>query len=89
MNLKHARFIDDPRPIDETCGCPACAQGFSRSYLNHLVRQKEMLGSILISLHNIWCLLDLMRRARNAVIEGCYPAFERAFLESEAGRRDF
>lgn len=89
MNLKHARFIDDPRPIDETCGCPTCTQGYSRSYLNHLVRQKEMLGSVLISMHNIWYLLDLMRRARNAVIEGCYPAFEQAFLASEAGQRDF
>ncbi len=54
INLKNARFREDDRPLDESCGCPACSGGFSRAYIHHLVRQKEMLGSILISEHNIF-----------------------------------
>lgn len=89
MNLKNACYKEDPRPVGEHCGCPACSGGFSRSYIHHLVKQKEMLGSILLSLHNIWYLIDLMGRARRAIIDGCYGAFRAAYLEGLGGARDF
>ena len=84
INLKNARFREDDRPLDESCGCPACSGGFSRAYIHHLVRQKEMLGSILISEHNIYYLLDLMRRAREAIIAGTYGDFVSSWMDSPA-----
>ena len=86
LNFRHARFTHDPRPIDEACDCPVCRQGFSRAYLHHLVRQKEMLAGILISQHNIYYLLDLMRRAREAVIAGTYADFLADWMASPAAR---
>ena len=86
INLKNARFRDDERPLDEGCGCPACAGGFSRAYIHHMVRQKEMLGSILISEHNIYYLLDLMRRAREAVLADAYEEFYQAWMNSPAAK---
>ena len=53
LRLRHARFRDDPAPIDESCDCPACAGGFSRAYLRHCFRADEMVGPILCSLHNL------------------------------------
>lgn len=84
INLKNARFREDDRPLNESCGCPACSGGFSRAYIHHLVRQKEMLGSILISEHNIYYLLDLMRRAREAIIAGTYGDFVSSWMDSPA-----
>ncbi len=86
INLKNARFRDDERPLDVGCGCPSCAGGFSRAYIHHLIRQKEMLGGILISQHNIWYLLDLMRRAREAIIAGTYSDFVSDWMNSPASR---
>lgn len=84
INLRHARFAKDPLPLDPQCGCPACSAGFSRAYLHHLVRQKEMLGSILVSEHNLYYLLDLMRRARQSIIDGTYGDFVRDWMDSPA-----
>lgn len=86
LNLRHARFARDPRPLDEACACPACAGGFSRAYLHHLVRQKEMTGSILISEHNVYYLLDLTRRMREAIACRTYASFVRDWMDSPAAR---
>ncbi|WP_077598121.1 tRNA guanosine(34) transglycosylase Tgt [Olsenella urininfantis] len=75
LNLRHARFAHDHAPLDGACGCPVCTGGYTRAYLHHLVKQKEMVGSILLSMHNVFYLLDLMRRAREAIIEGRYAQF--------------
>ncbi len=84
INLKNARFADDERPIDPGCGCPACSGGYSRAYVHHLVKQKEMVGSILLSAHNVWYLLDLMRHARESIIAGTYGEFVDAWMASPA-----
>ena len=86
LNFRQARFAHDHGPLDPACSCPTCTGGFSRAYLHHLVRQKEMLGSILISQHNIFYLLDLMRRAREAVVAGTYASFLDDWLASPAAR---
>ncbi|MEG0147698.1 MAG: tRNA-guanine transglycosylase, partial [Raoultibacter sp.] len=65
--------------------CPTC-QGHSRSYVRHLVKSGEMLGGILLSVHNLHFLLDLMRRARAAVLAGQYEEFYQAWMASEAAR---
>ncbi len=65
-NLKNAQFREDFRPLDETCPC-YCCQNFSRAYLNHLVKSKEMLGYILLSLHNVTELVRFTQRIREAI----------------------
>lgn len=84
INLKNARFTHDQHPLDERCSCPCCTGGFTRAYLHHLVLQKEMLASMLLSAHNVYYLLDLMRRARAAIMEGRYAAFLQDWMDSPA-----
>ena len=84
MNLKNARYTRDARPLEEGCGCPACAR-FSRAYVRHLVLQEEILGLRLLSLHNLWFVLDLTAHARAAIERGTFSAFRRDALARLAG----
>nr|WP_314639676.1 tRNA guanosine(34) transglycosylase Tgt [uncultured Olsenella sp.] len=86
LNFRNARFARDHGPIDPACGCPVCTGGYSRAYIRHLVKQDEMLGSILLSMHNVHYLLDLMRRAREAIIRGEYASFVSRWDELPAAR---
>ena len=79
MNLKNAPYARDTAPIEEGCECPCC-QKFSRAYLRHLVKAEEILGLRLISLHNLHFYLNLMRRARQAILEGTFEQFRREFV---------
>ena len=69
VNIKNARHKDDPRPLQEDCPCYGC-QTVSRAYLNHLFKADEMLGPILMSLHNITYYQTLMQGIRNAIVAG-------------------
>ena len=80
LNLRNARFARDPRPLEEGCGCPACER-FSRAYVRHLVTQDEILGPRLLSLHNLWFVLDLTARARAAIEQGTFSELRRDALE--------
>jgi queuine tRNA-ribosyltransferase len=75
LNLKNARFTRDPRPLDDACDCPACSR-FSRAYIRHLVKEKELLGLRLLSLHNLRYLLDLTSAARAAIERGALASFK-------------
>ncbi len=66
VNLRNARFGEDSGPIDETCGCEAC-QHYSAGYLHHLVRVGELLGVMLVTLHNVFTMNRLMREVRAAI----------------------
>jgi queuine tRNA-ribosyltransferase len=83
LNLRNARFARDQGPLDPECACPTCAS-YPRSYLRHLVTSKEMLGAILLTEHNLFYLLDLTRRAREAIETQSYGAFLARWLESPA-----
>ncbi|MEZ0348379.1 MAG: tRNA guanosine(34) transglycosylase Tgt [Thermus sp.] len=85
LNLKNARFLEEKGPLEEGCDCYAC-QTFSRGYIAHLVRSGEMLGGILLSLHNLRHLHRLTEGAREAIRQGAYGAFARAFAERRFGR---
>ncbi|MGF1650575.1 MAG: tRNA guanosine(34) transglycosylase Tgt [Hyphomicrobiaceae bacterium] len=74
MNLKNARFAEDPRPIDAASSCPA-ARDYSRAYLHHLIRSNEYLGAMLLSWVNTWFYQDLMAAARKAIAEGRFADF--------------
>jgi queuine tRNA-ribosyltransferase len=75
LNLRNARFARDPRPLDESCSCPACSR-FSRAYLRHLVNQEELLGLRLLSLHNLRFVLELTANARAAIEQGRLSAYK-------------
>ncbi|MDZ4180351.1 MAG: tRNA guanosine(34) transglycosylase Tgt [Coriobacteriia bacterium] len=80
MNLRNARYARDFDPLDPECSCPTCSQ-YSRAYLRHLVQSKEMLGSILLSVHNLAFLADLTARARDAIEQERYAAFLGEWLD--------
>jgi queuine tRNA-ribosyltransferase len=79
LNVRRAELRTDPRPIDETCGCPACRR-FSRAYIRHLFLADEMLGPRLLSIHNVHFLVALMRAARDAIRAGTVEAWSRDWL---------
>ena len=72
--IKQARYRDDARPVDESCGCSTC-RTYSRAYLRHLYTSGEILFSSLATLHNLWRYLDIMRRMRQAILFGTFPEF--------------
>jgi len=80
LNLRNARFARDPDPLDEACGCPACAR-FSRAYIRHLINQEELLGLRLLTLHNLHFVLDVTARAREAIEAGELASFKRRALD--------
>jgi len=80
VNIRHARFRDDPRPLDEMCDCTTC-RGFSRAYLRHLFAAEEMLGPRLLSLHNVHFLVDVMRAARDAIRASTFEHWSRDWLD--------
>ncbi|GGI55442.1 tRNA guanosine(34) transglycosylase Tgt [Oxalicibacterium solurbis] len=83
IKIKNARYKDDKKPLDETCGCYAC-RNFSRAYLHHLHRAGEILGAQLNTIHNLHYYLDLMKQMRAAIEEGRFAAFVRQFHEDRA-----
>jgi queuine tRNA-ribosyltransferase len=83
VNLRNARHRDDPRPLDEACGCPACRR-HSRAYLHHVVRSQEIVGSMLLSWHNLHYYGRLMAGMREAIAAGTFAAFEAAFYAERA-----
>lgn len=87
MNLKNARYARDYGPLDPECACPTCTR-YSRAYLRHLVQSKEMLGSVLLSVHNLAFLLALTERAREAVERGRYARFLAEWLDGP-GAQDY
>ena len=72
--IQNERFAEDPRPISEGCGCPACKH-YSRSYIRHLFKAKEALGMRLCVLHNLYFYNELMQKIRDALDEGKYEEF--------------
>jgi len=84
LNLKNGRHRDDDRPLDDQCGCPACTK-YSRAYLHHLIKAGEMLGSVLLTWHNLAYYQDLMRDMRSAISEGRMDAFARDFHAAQEG----
>ena len=80
LNMRNARFARDPNPLDDDCGCPAC-QRFSRAYIRHLINQEELLGLRLLTLHNLYFVLDVTAQARAAIGTGDLASFKRRALD--------
>jgi queuine tRNA-ribosyltransferase len=84
LNMRNAQFERDPAPVEAGCGCYTC-QTFSRAYLRHLFKAREMLGARLATIHNVHFLLQLMREVREAITEGRFEAYKDAFLKGYPG----
>jgi len=80
INLFNARYELDDRPIEEGCGCPACRR-YSRAYIRHLLKAKEMLGMRLCVLHNLYFYNTMMEEVREALEEGRFGAYKRQKLD--------
>jgi len=83
VNIKQARYREDPQPVDPECPCEACTR-HSRAYVRHLFVSGEILGSRLNTLHNLTYYLRLMARMRAAIVAGRFAAFHDAYLASPA-----
>ncbi|HCI73409.1 MAG TPA: tRNA guanosine(34) transglycosylase Tgt [Lachnospiraceae bacterium] len=81
INLNNARFAFDESPIEDGCGCPAC-RSYSRAYIHHLFKAKEMLGMRLLVLHNLYFYNHLMEEIRHAVEAHRYEAFRKDWIST-------
>ncbi|PKM63113.1 MAG: tRNA guanosine(34) transglycosylase Tgt [Firmicutes bacterium HGW-Firmicutes-21] len=80
LNVINEKFKYDDRPIDENCGCEAC-RNYSRAYVRHLFKAKEMLAMRLAVLHNLYFYNNLMEEVRSAIDNGCYSSFKKEKIE--------
>lgn len=88
INLFNAKYELDSRPIEEGCQCPACRH-YSRAYIRHLLKAKEMLGMRLCVLHNLYFYNTMMEEIRDALDNGCYEEYKQRKLEGmEAGPKE-
>ena len=83
VNIRNARHMDDPRPLDDDCSCPAC-RDYSRAYLHHVVRAQEIIASMLLTWHNLHYYQMLMQGLRDAVATGTLQEFIRGFHATRA-----
>lgn len=83
LNLFNAKYELDERPIEEGCGCPVCRR-YTRAYVRHLLKAKEMLGMRFCVLHNLYFYNHLMEEIRDALDEGRFATFKKEMLESMA-----
>ena len=79
VRIRNAKYEHDLQPIEPGCGCYACRNGFTRSYLRHLDRCNEMLAPMLGTLHNLWYYQQVMAQMRAAIVEARFPDFRAAF----------
>ena len=86
LNLRNAEFLDDPAPLEDGCPCLACRR-FSRAYIAHLFRARELLAYRLATVHNLTFTLDFMARIRAAIAAARF-AESLAELRLRAGRPD-
>jgi queuine tRNA-ribosyltransferase len=79
MMIKSAAYSSDYRPIDEECGC-LCCRSYSRSYLRHLLNVNEIAGLRLLTIHNLYLYLELVRQTRQAIMEGRFAEYRDRFF---------
>ncbi|MEO7402563.1 MAG: tRNA guanosine(34) transglycosylase Tgt, partial [Burkholderiales bacterium] len=83
IKIRNAKYRDDTRPLDPTCLCHTC-QHFTRGYLHHLQREKEILGAMLNTIHNLAYYQMLMSELRDAIASGALTAYQERFRTERA-----
>ena len=79
IHISNAQYAGDLGPIDEGCGCYAC-KNYSRAYLCHLHKSREMVGPMLCSIHNLYFIVNLVKKMRETIIDGTFFEFKKEFL---------
>jgi len=79
INIKNKKYTYDLNPIDSECDCYTC-RNYSKSYLRHLFRSKEILSSVLLTIHNLHYIFNLVKSARNSILSGAFDKFKKNFL---------
>ncbi len=87
LNLRNARFADDPAPLDAACRCPACVR-YSRAYLHHVVKAGEIIAGMLLTWHNLTYYQDLMAELREAIAEDRLATYAAAFAARHGAYSD-
>ena len=81
LNINNQKYELDERPIDPDCDCPVCRKGFTRAYIHHLVKAKEMLALRLCVMHNLYFYNRLMERIREALDNDRFSAFASGYAD--------
>lgn len=81
INIKNAKFSNDFAPIDENCDCYTC-RNYSRAYIKHLCKNKEILSSILLSVHNLYFIFDIVKKAKDAILLNKFENFKNDFVKN-------
>jgi len=87
LNLMNAAFARDSRPIDETCDCYTC-RTFTRAYLRHLIIAKELLAGTLLSIHNLYALIQLVKNIRVSILNGTFESKVTGWLAQWKGNAE-
>jgi len=87
LTIRNSPFIEDFKPLDAECNCYTC-KNFSRAYLRHLFNAEEILGLRLVSLHNVYFFLELMRKIREAIVQDRFSEFKKEFLSKYHNNRE-
>jgi queuine tRNA-ribosyltransferase len=80
INIRNQKYQDDPKPLDEKCECYSC-KNYSRGYINHLFRAREMLGATLLTYHNLHYYQDLMKEIRREIAQGNFDDYADKFIK--------
>lgn len=83
INISNAKFVKDFSKVDEGCECYTC-KNYTRAYLSHLFRAKEMLGATLASIHNVYFITNLVKQMRQAIIDDKFEEYKKEFLKNYA-----
>jgi queuine tRNA-ribosyltransferase len=86
IHIGNAQFQSDMRTLDENCGCYACKKGYTRAYIGHLYKSREMVGPMLCSIHNLYFIINLVKRIRQSILDDSFHELKREFLERYAAK---
>ncbi len=81
INIMNAQFVSDFTPVDESCGCYTC-KNYTRAYLSHLFRAKEMLAGTLASVHNLYFIIQMVKNIRQAILDDTFEEYKEEFFKS-------
>jgi len=87
INIRNRKYSDDFGPLDENCKCSTC-RDYSKAYLKHIYKSREILSAMLLTVHNLQFIFDLVAASREAILKGNYDCFRREFIEEYNSKKE-